>query len=570
MDVVKRFAWVFGVLGLIMGVAAGSYYFLFQEFDNWQTALTISTGVLLSTYLFLDRESVSDAAQSRQFRYGTGALSLVIIALCLTVGVNMLANKKPKRWDFTSDQRFTISEKTVGVLKGITEPVTITAFFTPWDPNDAAFRLLKDGIAENTDKVTVTMVNPLADPERAEAMDVKTDRGVVILSLGDKQQRLDKDFDQKALTDALIRLTSGGDHKICWMEGHGEPDPDDDGGRDAFGSAVIALENGNYTIAKRQALVDGFDTCTAVAIVRPQTDWFPPELEAVAAYVASGGKLLVMLDPDVQGSDTPNLVADLARYGAKVGNDLVIEDSPVSQQMNLPPYILMLGEPAGSFGSHPIVDKLHSFVIFEGSRSVSADAVPGREVTELIQTSEYAWAETDLDPATPKSPDEGQRRVPLAIAATISDPATIGVRTRPGDVPPAPVEAADTDVGDTDAPPPTVALDLSAGRTEMDPSKGVPANFVPKEGGRVVVFGDADFAGGSNLGEGNDKDLFINTIAWLSDEASQLGEQDDKTAKNKISLDAISGALVGLVALFLVPGTFASLGFAMLARRRFL
>ena len=111
-----------------------------------------------------------------------------------------------------------------------------------------------------------------------------------------------------------------------------------------------------------------------------------------------------LLDPDVQGSDTPNLVADLARYGAKVGNDLVIEDSPVSQQMNLPPYILMLGEPAGSFGSHPIVDKLHSFVIFEGSRSVSADAVPGREVTELIQTSEYAWAETDLDPATPKSP----------------------------------------------------------------------------------------------------------------------------------------------------------------------
>lgn len=568
MDVVKRFAWVFGVLGLLMGVAAGSYYFLFEVFDNWQTGLTIATGALLSTYLWLDRENVADAAQSRQFRYGTGALSLVIIALCLTVGVNLLASKKAKRWDFTSDHRFTISEKTVGVLEGITEPVTITAFFAPWDPNDAAFRLLQEGIAESTDKVSVTIVNPLADPERAEAMGVTSDRGTVILELGDKQQRLDKDFDQKAVTDALIRLTSGGDHKICWMEGHGEPDPDDDSGRDAFGSAVIALENGNYNIAKRQALVDGFDTCTAAVIVRPQTDWFPPELEAVAAYVASGGKLLVMLDPDVQGSDTPNLVADLARYGAKVGNDLVIEDSPVSQQMNLPPYILMLGEPAGSFGSHPIVDKLHSFVIFEGSRSVSAVSVPGREATELIQTSDYAWAETDLDPATPKAPDEGQKRTPLAVAATITDPATIGVRTRPGD--PAPVEApADTDAGDTDALP-TVALDLTAGRPEMDPSKGVPANFAPKPGGRVVVFGDADFAGGSNLGEGNDKDLFINAIAWLSDEQSQLGEQEDETAKNKISLDAISGALLGLVALFLVPGTFAALGVAMMFRRRFL
>jgi ABC-type uncharacterized transport system involved in gliding motility auxiliary subunit len=566
----KRFAWVFAVLAVVVGIAAGSYYLLYREFDNWQTGLTIATGVLASAWLFFDRENVAGAANSRQFRYGSGAFSLVIIALCLTIGVNMLANKKPKRWDFTVDQRFTISAKTIGVLQGVAEPVTVTAFFTPWDKNEPKFRQLRDAFREHTDKVAIEIVNPYSDPQRAEGMGVTSDRGVVILQVGEKKQRLDTDFDQQAVTDALIRVTSGADHKICWMQGHGEPDPDDDGGRDAFGSAVIALENGNYTIAKRQPLVDGFDTCSAVVIARPETDWFLPELEAVAAYVASGGKLLVMLDPGVQGSDTPNLVADLARYGARVGNDLVIEDSPVSQQMNLPPYILMLGEPAGSFGQHPIVEKLHSFVIFEGSRSVSSIPGEGRDVAELIQTSDYAWAETDLDPSTPKGPDEGQKRTPLAIASTITDPATIGVRTKPGGAPPTPPPAPDdTDAGDTDAQP-SVTLDLQAGRPAMDPSTGVPANFAPKAGGRVVVFGDSDFAGGSNLGEGNDKDLFINTIAWLSEEADQLGEQEDEKADNKLSLGLVSGMLVGLTSMLFVPGAFVGLGIAMMFRRRWL
>ena len=39
------------------------------------------------------------------------------------------------------------------------------------------------------------------------------------------------------------------------------------------------------------------DDATIVVIAGPTTDFFPPEIEALNAYVAKGGKVMVMLDP---------------------------------------------------------------------------------------------------------------------------------------------------------------------------------------------------------------------------------------------------------------------------------
>jgi hypothetical protein len=50
----------------------------------------------------------------------------------------------------------------------------------------------------------------------------------------------------------------------------------------------------------------------------------------------------------------------------------------------------------------------------------------------------------------------------------------------------------------------------------------VPAAFTPKAGGKVVVFGDSDFASNQLVDQLTNKDLLLNTIAWMVGEGDQL------------------------------------------------
>ncbi len=44
-------------------------------------------------------------------------------------GVNYIAVKKAKSWDLTKDKIFTLSDQTVGVLKGLKSDVKVQAFY---------------------------------------------------------------------------------------------------------------------------------------------------------------------------------------------------------------------------------------------------------------------------------------------------------------------------------------------------------------------------------------------------------------------------------------------------------
>lgn len=571
MQTLTRFSWVLAVFGVLFAVAAASHWYIFGEATPVWTGLVVTAGALFSGWLYADRDHLAASVQSKEFSRSAGSVSLVVIAACLAVALNMLGTKKDKRWDLTMDRRHTLSEKTLGVASGLTEDVQVLVFFLPGHPEAAKFRDLVDNLATQSPRLKVEHINPLREPERAEAYQIDPDRGAVVLQLGDKRQKLERKYDQETLTNALVRLTAGDDHPICWSSGHGEPAPDDEQSRDGLGAAVLALEDTNYTVSTRQILLDGLKGCEALVIARPESPYTAPEREAVAAYVASGGRLLVLTDPGEQTA----LDADLARYGALVGNDVVIEDSEEARMMDMPPTYLLLGEMIGSFGMHPITDKLHALVVIGTGRSVSPVPADGRTVTSLLQTTPMAWAETDLDPTTPKSPDEGQRPITLGVAVEISDPATIGVRApgAPAAPPPAPAPAdTDTDDTDTDAPLVAVPVDLTAptALTDGDPSKGVPADFAPQAGGRVVVLGDSDFANNQMVGLYNNRDLFLNSVAWLVEEDDQLGEQAGDGEKQRITMNLIEGAAFFLGTVLLVPGGLAGVGFLMMMRRRML
>ena len=75
---------------------------------------------------------VADFYKGRSARYGTLSIISILVFLGILVAVNYLGTRQNKRWDFTANQVFSLSDQTVKILRELKEP----AKFTVYERND--------------------------------------------------------------------------------------------------------------------------------------------------------------------------------------------------------------------------------------------------------------------------------------------------------------------------------------------------------------------------------------------------------------------------------------------------
>jgi ABC-type uncharacterized transport system involved in gliding motility auxiliary subunit len=488
--------------------------------------------VLIGGWLYVARDSLRLLAASQGARYSSVAVGMTVMALGIVVALNVVANRYDERWDLTEGGLFTLSDQTISIAEGLDQDVTILAFFSAGSMEEMGFQTLLEGYEQHTDRLKVEYHDPIRNPLLAEENSITTQWGTVILKAGNSSQRLESSFDEEALTNALVRLTAGKQHTICFASGHGELDPTDTYDAAGLGTAVSKLEGQNYThktvtIFRENGVPSD---CEVLVAADPQYDWMPAEQELLAAYVAGGGHFLLMLEP----GHADGLAADMARYGIAVGNDLVLEMGENAQFFGGDvSYVLLTPD---SFDFHPITDDIQGFTMHRIARSAGKGAdMEGVSVQELARTTDQSWAKSDLESITDINPDPTIDRmgpIPLISVSEITDPSVITVRGPAPEAPPAPAEGED-------APPapqaPIIEVDRAAG-------------------GKVMVIGDVDFATNALLDQGNNMDLVLNTLAWMVGEEDQISIRKNDAAASGITMSLGQGILVWLLCLLLAPG----------------
>src|SRR6202142_1341004 len=66
--------------------------------------------------------------KARQTRYGAYLLTYLLVWIPLRGGVNWLANRHNASFDSTSNKRFSLSDQTVKIVKGLKTDVKVTYF----------------------------------------------------------------------------------------------------------------------------------------------------------------------------------------------------------------------------------------------------------------------------------------------------------------------------------------------------------------------------------------------------------------------------------------------------------
>jgi ABC-type uncharacterized transport system involved in gliding motility auxiliary subunit len=357
-------------------------------------------------------------AKIGRIRIGLNVVVQIALVLFLAAMVNSLAFKHYRRWDFSRDQKYALSDKTKRFLNTLKGKMRVTVFFSPTTPITADIQnLLTEYQYAGKGKIDVEQIDPERNLSRAKELfdkyKVVTDESLLVLDYDGRNKTVKAsemaDIDQsgmamgegprvaafkgeQAITSAMIDLVEGKKKTLGYVTGHKEP------ALSAPTSPISLLktfiENENIKFQELNLLDAPAIPAdvNAVMIVGPQYDFSDREMQVLRDFWDKQGRVLVFIDPS---ANTPRLRAFLDELGIKVNDDRLM----VFVRTGIQELALTRDVQARFLGDSPITKRLAIFV--GGTASLTLDPNRSRSANirlePLIQAEKGYFAETDYN-----------------------------------------------------------------------------------------------------------------------------------------------------------------------------
>jgi ABC-type uncharacterized transport system involved in gliding motility auxiliary subunit len=581
--IAKKKVWKYSIwLGLFLmtaGVTAG----LVSE--NWgllPLVFIIAGAVVIGGWLIWQNQQ-NNWWGRRSTQTSTNALFATLAFLAILGLINFLGTRYNWRTDLTETKLFTLSPQSRELVRSLETPVKVWVFDANQTPLD---RDLLENYRRQNPKFNFEYVDPRGRPGLTRKFGVKED-GEVYLESGEKRQLVQVVSQQEPLseikvTNSLQQMTNLSSAKVYFLQGHGEHQIS--GSEEGISQAIKALSDRTYTtlplnLAEKSSVPQD---ANVVVIAGPKRALFESEVNALRQFLNRGGNLLLMIDPSID----PKLNSLFAEWGIKLDNRLVVD---VSGSVGLGPAAPLVRE----YGKHPISKDFGNGISFYPlARPIDIVPVPGVQATPLLITKPYpdSWAESDLESENLKFNPESDRKGPLTlgVALTRKLTATSPTQTNPSPTPtaslkpttqasptpgskptptasPKPTTQATSTPTATASPKPTTQATSTPTATaspttqaQGNPSS-VPTPPTPNASptateSRMVVIGNSGFAVNNLFEQQLNKDVFLNSVTWLSQQDRQPLSISPKEVKNRrINLTTAQANLLEISSLFVLP-----------------
>jgi ABC-type uncharacterized transport system involved in gliding motility auxiliary subunit len=459
--------------------------------------------------------------KARQTKYAAYATVYIVVILVVVVLANILANRYDKTYDATSNKRYSLSEQTAKIVKGLKQDANITYFdqasrFDQHGQGQITPKDLLEQYRNLSPKVHVSFVDPDKNPGLARTDGIKN-YGTAIVQIGLRREDA-KSMDEQGITGAFIRDLKSNVRTVCFVTGSGEPTIDDSD-RAGLSSFKDVLGKDEYQTKAINLLqkADVPSECTVLVVAGPTTDLQQPEVDAIKKYVEGGGRVLAMLEPPLKMgkteiADNTALTNLLQSWGVTMDKDLILDLNPIGQLAGLGPEVALVT----SYPSHPIVNEMKRTATgFPVSRSMQIKNGDKTSVEKLLESSESSLATTNLSSPAVNPEDPKNKKGPLTIAAA------------------------------------------GTYNTSKENSQG-----------RFVVVGSARWAENGFLGFNGNRDFALNTINWLASDEDLISIRPKQEEDRRITMTTSQLRLVRTTSQFLLPLAMVLAGVAVWWKRR--
>ncbi len=473
---------------------------------------------------------------NRQVKFTAYAGVYLIVILAILVAANYLANRYNKSYDTTANKRYSLSDQTEKVVKGLEQDVKVT-YFDKADRFPVARDLL-DRYNNLSPRLRVEYVDPYKKPQLARELGVKSE-GSLFLEIGNKREEA-KSVTEEEITGALIRALKGGERNVCFVEGSGEKSIEETRGP-GYSQLKESLEKSNYktrTIsllgadgatppptpdkvsvgapaAPSAAKVEIPADCTVTVVAGPRYDYTAPAVAALKAKVESGGRVMFLLDPPLQLgkeqiADNAALVSLLDGWGVTLEKNLAIDLSGVGQIFGLSEVVPLVT----AYESHPIVREMKGIATaMPLARSLETKSADKTNVEKLFSSSRSSFASNNLAASEIRPNPATDKKGPLPLAA--------------------------------------------AGTYQSASGQG-----------RFVVVGSSGFAANNILRFNGNRDLFLNMMSWLSSDEDLISIRPKDPEDRRLTLTRAQMTMVRAVSQALIPLLVVVAGIAVWWKRR--
>jgi len=507
---------------VLMLVGSGLTFFAPEQRLGGYVLMAIG-GVLVVSAVALNLEDLANILKGRAVRYGANATFYSLVVLLIVGAVNFLAAQHHKRFDLTKEGAHSLSPQTVKILKSLQKDVELVAFYTELNEQKRKFQDLTDEYRYQTSHLKVRVVDPLKAPGEARRYQIAQDGTIVVLA--DTGEARVTNLSEEDLTNALIKSSRKEKKQICFTTGHGE-DSTADGKQGGYSAVADGLRKENYEL-KDVLLLQAAGVpaeCGALVVAGPTTALLPAEVDSISKYLDAGGRLFVLKrDP----SKETGLDGLLEKYGLKVNKDLVVDrlSRAIVGDETVPI--------AANYEDHPVTKEIRDsrvVSIFPVASSVEKVNPTEAGVTSQIiaKTGAEAWGET------------GDR---IAFDPAQDHPGPIGL------------------VG--------VASGKIAGQAPADPNAKAADPNAPaaQKERRLVLIGDSDFATNTYPHLPANADLFLNAVAWLTEESDLISTRPKEHKPQPLTLSAGRQNLLTLMT-YLSPLAVVVAGVMIWQRRK--
>ena len=444
--------------------------------------------------------------QQRSTKQGANAIAKTAIVLFVIGIINWASVSYGKRWDFTENKIYTLSEQSQTIVANLEQPLEVVIF-------DRNTNLELEEFFQNyrrySNQFRYRFVNPEQAIGLAQQYGVQS-LGEIYLNYGDKRQKLEVgnsvvgDLTETKLTNAIERIKRDRPINIYFLQGHGEASLDlVEGG---FAQVVSNLEErGNIVSELNLASSGKIPTDTDLIIIAgAMRKLLAAEVSTLQQYLKTGGNLLLLLSPNTD----IGINAILQNWGIELDDRLIVDGSGAGNVMGFGPAVAIVND----YGQHPITASFRNGIsLFPEARPLKVIAKPEISGVAIAKTDGKTWAESDLR-------DE---QIAFDVNKDLSGPFNVAIAA------------------------------------QRQPNSA-----------RLVAFGSTTFATNGWFEQQLNGDILLNSISWLVGEKDTFSIRPKEAANRRINLSGLQASIISWLALRIMPFSALVTGVYLWWKRR--
>ncbi len=435
---------------------------------------------------------------------------LLLLLLALSVALAWISSRFDEPFDWTRNNRHSLSETSIRTLNNIHGPLVITAYAREQRELREAIREYIAVYQRSKPDIELHFRNPDAVPDEVRNLGISIN-GELVLQYQGRREHV-RNADENTFANALLRLSRQEQNWIVFVEGHGERHPFGKANHD-LGEWVTRLRTRGYTVqALNTAEVGAIPDNTSVLVLAgPRVPLLPAEMQLLLDYLHNGGNLLWLADPETAGHLAP--VAELLSL-----------DIPAGMVIDVAGRLIGLDDPtitmvtSSLYGDHPALAGFNYTTLFPGAAALFNLDSGNWSATPLLTSGDHTWLKTEIHNEELQFDETGDLRGPLVIG--------IGLEQK----------------------------------TETN-------NDRPRRQ-RVIVIGDGDFLSNTFIGNAGNLELGVRIMDWLSNVDDHIDIPPRIAADRHLVMSPITMGIIGIFFLFVLPVLFAAAGFIIWRQRR--